>query len=219
MITEETRKVLHTYNLAACCNPPTIHNTYELTRRVIDENIPGDLVECGVYAGAQIAAMWKACQDAGVTREIHAFDSFQGCPAAGEMDDSEWQAVAEGKACCERDTFQLFMDRWGVDGITVHEGWFEDTVPNWAFGLLTWEGNVEVRNYRSIALLRLDGDLYSSTMTCLTHLYPLVSPGGFVVVDDYALRGCRTAVHEYFGDDLPELHKVEGGGGPVWFRK
>ena len=56
-------------------------------------------------------------------------------------------------------------------------------------------------------------------MTCLKHLYPLVSPGGFCVIDDYALKGCKAAVHEYFGDDLPELTKIEGGGGPVWFRK
>jgi|SRR3990172_6558997 len=188
---------------AACCHTPTIRHTYDSVVLVDNWDVRGDLIECGVYAGAQIAVMWRACKDLNIDRKIHAFDSFQGVPMPGTEDGPEW-AGKVGKACSTRKNFDSFMTRWGVTGVFVHEGWFEDTV----------------KKFRNpIALLRLDGDLYSSTLTCLVHLYPLVSKNGIVIVDDYALGGCRRAVHEYFVDDLPEIRSVKGGGGPVWWRK
>ena len=63
------------------------------------------------------------------------------------------------------------------------EGWFRDTLPT---------APVE-----KLAVLRLDGDLYESTILALDSLYPKLSPGGFVIIDDYILEFCRKAVEDY----------------------
>ena len=63
------------------------------------------------------------------------------------------------------------------------EGWFGDTLH-------------ELHDQRW-ALIRLDADMYQSTTEALTHLYPNLSPGGFLIVDDYCVPACRQAVHDY----------------------
>jgi O-methyltransferase len=87
-------------------------------------------------------------------------------------------------------------------------GWFRDTLPKLATEL------------DAIAVLRLDGDMYESTIDALTHLEPLVSPGGFVVVDDYnGIEACRQAVtdHRAARGITAELHTVDWTA--VWWRK
>lgn len=201
----ETYAFLKIVGPAGACHFETIVNTYELTTKAIEKFPDAVLVECGVYAGAQIGAMYRACVDRGVRRPIHAFDSFKGTPKAGPHDTGGWEGT-EGIAACSRDNFDGFMKRWGVEGVIVHEGWFEDTVPQWS------------STAPRIGLLRLDGDLYSSTLTCLTHLYPRLVSGGYCIVDDYALAGCKRAVEEYFRGPVGVV-PVEGGGGPVWLQK
>ena len=78
-----------------------------------------------------------------------------------------------------------------------HRGWFDDTVPKYA------------AEQPTIAVLRLDADLYDSTMVCLTHLFPLVAQGGLVIIDDYGEYsgwvGCTRAVHDYLSaEQRPE---------------
>ena len=88
------------------------------------------------------------------------------------------------------------------DMATFHVGWFQDTVPH-----------VQTSVNR-IALLRLDGDLYESTLVCLKYLYPLVVEGGIIIVDDYGLKGCRMACDKYF-DELkiyPYMHRIDACG-------
>jgi len=82
----------------------------------------------------------------------------------------------------------LILDKIKVPEALVHFhlGWFQNTVPT------------DAEKLGSIALLRLDGDWYDSTMICLEHLYPLLSPGGIIVIDDYfAWEGCKKATDEY----------------------
>jgi len=69
------------------------------------------------------------------------------------------------------------------DQVIFVEGWFKDTLPNIAT--------------KRLALMRLDGDLYESTMDALVHLYPKLSPGGYVIVDDMSLEGCAKAVEDF----------------------
>ena len=76
--------------------------------------------------------------------------------------------------------------------LIFHVGWFQQTVPQAA------------KEIREIALLRLDGDLYESTVVCLENLYDAVVPGGFIIIDDYGyLEGCRRAVNEFFSIRKP----------------
>ncbi len=80
------------------------------------------------------------------------------------------------------------LDKAGLNssGVEFHVGWFQDTVP------------ISTTKLKSIALLRLAGDWYASTQVCLEHLYPRLSPGGVLVLDDYfRWEGCRKATDEY----------------------
>jgi len=69
------------------------------------------------------------------------------------------------------------------DRVIFLQGWFRDTLPTAPIGKL--------------AILRLDGDMYGSTMDALENLYPKLSPGGFCIIDDFFLGPCRLAVEEY----------------------
>lgn len=188
--------------------------TYYLALSLMHERIPGDFVECGVYAGAHPAAMALAIHQTGEwERRIHLFDSFEGIPLSGPRD-HDWHkgfpesrfdgdpAVAvrksSGISSYSLEAVKSNMAQWGIDpGLLVyHAGWFHDTVPTAEIG--------------QIALLRLDGDLYESTKVCMEHLYPKVVPGGWVICDDFTLDGCREAVMPYLTD--PESC-------PVYWRK
>ena len=198
--------------------------TYDLAMLALQRGIPGDFVECGVYAGASSALMARAlldfeyrtpedCYDRTpltdalfgkqITRRVHLFDSFQGMPAADPVDEEQWREHGNktGMAKVSLPEVQANMQRWGIppELLLWHPGWFEETMPVFA-GLQWGYGN-------KIAVLRLDADLYSSTKVVMKHLYPLVSPGGWVIVDDYHLSGCKKAVHEVVNP------------GPVYWRK
>jgi hypothetical protein len=157
-----------------------------------DKEIPGSLVECGVWKGGCAALMGLSHKKK--TRTIHLFDSFEGLPLADLEKDGE-QAVRESGTC--RATIDDAKEAMKVAGypdslICYHAGWFENTVP--------------IAETGPIALLRLDGDWYDSTLLWLQHLYPLLSVGGFLVIDDYdCWPGCRRAVDEYFGSDFPRV--------------
>jgi hypothetical protein len=218
---EKAACIVDTVKGAALCRLPTLHNTLEMTERVVRDGIEGDFVECGVFAGAQVAVMSLTLQELGVRDRIfHLFDSFEGIPEAGPEDDTQpgigpkrfgdGRLVSTGISVCSQEQVAQYLSQWGADALQMHyyEGWFQDTVPS-------WPGH-------PIALLRLDGDLYSSTRVCLRGLYPSLRSGGVLVIDDYALAGCRKAVDEYFSEiaeESPEFHTVEGGGGPVWMVK
>lgn len=164
----------------------TLAATFMLARDVIARGVPGDLVECGVYAGAQCAAMAKAIIAAGATgRKVHLFDSFAGLPAPGPEDhEVRGSGITEaGHLSYSLGGVRENMAAWGVPDelLVYHPGWFKNTMP----------GGVE-----KIALLRLDGDLYESTKTAMQHLYPLLSDTGWCICDDYNFSGVRKAIHE-----------------------
>jgi hypothetical protein len=170
----------------AFCKLPTLWNTYFQTRLVIKLGVPGDLVECGVAAGVQPAVMARACIDAGAERRIRLFDSFRGIPAPTYKDGPE-AAQLEGKAACSMQAVHSHLAEWGVGSLmkfVYHPGWFEQTV--------------SASPRFPIALLRLDGDLYSSTKICLERFEPQLSDNGILVIDD-SMPGVRLAVAEYFG--------------------
>lgn len=197
-------------NQGALANRHTMWNTYEIAWWAADNKVPGDFVECGVYAGMQVAVMWKALQDLRQRRRIHLFDSFQGVPPAGEKDGNDWQRPEKvGAACSSRQNTENWLKKLGVDfsDLVWHPGWFADTVPG--------------ADPSEIALLRIDGDIYESVKVCLDHLYARVSLGGYVIIDDYALQGGRRAVDDFLAEHglQPEIIKVPNGGGPVWWRK
>jgi O-methyltransferase len=174
-------------------------NVIELADRVNLAGIPGAFVECGVWRGGCAGIMARLAQPA--RRTVWLFDSFEGMPEATEQDvgdaahalargrkDGRLVAVGTNVAVLE-DVQDLIHRKLGVSraGVEIRQGWFQDTVGR-------ARGEVG-----PIALLRLDGDWYESTRTCIEALYDQVAEGGFVVIDDYGeFPGCRTAIDQFF---------------------
>jgi O-methyltransferase len=149
--------------------------------------VEGDLVECGTWRGGMSAAMARAVPG----RHSVLFDSFEGLPDAKPIDGPSalhWSREERDYDNCRAEEAWAVqaMERARQPDFEIVKGWFEETVPVWA------------KRQRPIAVLRLDGDWYESTMLCLEHLWPLVSSGGVVIIDDYyTWDGCSRAVHEY----------------------
>jgi hypothetical protein len=216
---------LAVFGQRALSRPNTVLNSYELAADCIKRGILGDFVECGVFAGTQSAAMALANYINAGGRRVHLFDSFQGLPNPGPRDDTtitsltdqyncpkDGKLISTGIDVCTVAQVKQHMKEWGIDPINLYyyEGWFQNTVPAAA----------EAGAIDKIAVLRLDGDYYESTKVCLEHFHPLVQKGGFVIVDDYALTGCKTAMMEYWGQNniKPTVIPIPDGGGPVYYQ-
>jgi hypothetical protein len=209
--------------LAALSSKETVYASYDIARLAIKRGVPGDFVECGVYGGAQCAAMARAIMDEACkvemedqhsieplrpfSRRVHLFDSFAGIPQAGPEDREFIEAGHEpGLSVCTLEAVKDHMAEWGIPDelLVYHPGLFEEAIPE-----DLREGVNSGLGPERIAVLRLDGDLYDSTRVCLENLYPLVSPGGWIVCDDFDLSGARKAVLEHVGRNF----------GPVMWQK
>ncbi|MGH2911504.1 MAG: TylF/MycF/NovP-related O-methyltransferase [Solirubrobacteraceae bacterium] len=165
-------------------------NLRACVERVLADGIQGDLIEAGVWRGGAGILMRGILRAYGILdRDVWVADSFAGLPrpdAAGHPADAdadwhEWSQLAVTRAEVEEN-----YKRYGLLDERVHflEGWFSETLPS-----------VSDRNW---SIVRLDGDMYGSTMDALAGLYPGLTVGGFVIVDDYfALEPCRQAVDDY----------------------
>jgi len=180
--------------------------------------LPGALVECGVWRGGAAAMMALANLAEGSERRmLHLFDSFQGMPEpdlahdgeevlrwAGRLGDGSLASTGVNVASPE-DVTSLIIDRIGYpeSSVAIHTGWFQNTLP------------VARPQIGPIALLRVDGDWYESTLVVLEYLFDLVIPRGIVVIDDYgAFEGCRRATDEFLARHAPDayLHHIDYTG-------
>lgn len=170
---------------------------------------PGDFVETGVWrGGACILARGILRAYGDTTRKVWVCDSFEGLPppdakkyAADRGDKHHKNSLLAVGVEQVQDNFR----RYGLldEQVQFLKGWFKDTLPGAPID--------------AIAVLRLDGDMYESTMDGLVNLYPRVSVGGYVIVDDYhAVKACRQAVHDYLEKHHPsqpvEIREIDGIG-------
>jgi len=176
----------------------TLMFTYEQAKKYADK--PGVYVECGVAAGAQIIAMAYGAPN----KTIYAFDSFEGIPLPSNRDDQMpgIMMLTETEQKLLPDPGKQKLESSGATSVSLQDveshifaaigckeeikyvkGWFEETTIGFD---------------KDIAILRLDGDLYNSTLVCLQNLYPKVIEGGLLIIDDWQLKGCRDACHDYF---------------------
>ena len=178
--------------------------------RYLDRHdLEGSLVECGTWRGGAVGMMALAHMRSFPLphRRIHLFDSFEGLPEPSRADGAKAARYSGGRVTGALDGIgicdaPLDDNRALLEGaiaypselISYHQGWFQETVPRAATDL------------DRVALLRLDGDWYESTMVCLKYLYPLVVDGGVVVVDDYGhWEGCRKAVDEFLAAETAPI--------------
>lgn len=159
-------------------------------------NIPGDIVECGVSTGYGILYFALLCELTTTKRRIWGFDSFSGFPASTGADrkvDSSFQTQQHDYASPPEIVLKVLSDgRISAEFVTkfirLVRGYFDKA-------LQQYDGE--------IALLHLDCDLYESYMTCLNTLYPKVRPGGIIMFDEYEdsnFPGAKRAIDEFFCD-------------------
>jgi hypothetical protein len=166
-----------------------LDNLQYCAETVIREGVPGDFIETGVWRGGSCIFMRAILAAHGVTdRKVFVADSFEGLPKP----DAEKYASDEGDKHHEYQALAIPIEevksnfkKYGLldEQVVFLKGWFKDSLPK--------------APIKSLAVLRLDGDMYESTMDALNNLYDKLSPGGFCIVDDYALPCCEAAVRDY----------------------
>lgn len=157
---------------------------------VARRGVPGDLIETGVWRGGAAIFMRAALEVYGdADRVVWAADSFEGLPQPDEASfpadrgSSYWKAQ---RLAVSLDEVKENFRRYGLldDRVRFLVGWFRDTLPT--------------APMERLSILRLDGDMYESTIVALESLHPKLSPGGYVIVDDYnAIEECRAAVDDF----------------------
>lgn len=189
----------------------TIRLTYVVAKQAMD--VEGCFAECGVAGGGGSAPMALALMEYGDGRPLHLFDSFQGLPFCGVHDKGQIghepgnYLIDPNLPESERlrstnisahTVIQVRenLKKWGVErpNNIFHEGWFQHTLPGIQLA--------------PIAMLRLDGDLYESTMCCLDHLYDQVATGGYVWLDEGGMP-------ETLGGHLAYRHFFEKRSQPI----
>lgn len=172
-------------------------NLQQCIDTVIAENVPGDMIETGVWRGGATIFMRAALKLHGDTRRnVWVADSFEGLP---EPDAEKFPREAESFKSAAMTKFynhlavgledvQRNFAAFGMldNQVKFLKGWFKDTLPTAPF--------------KQLSIMRLDGDYYESTMDALVHLYDKLSVGGFVIIDDYgedAWTYCRKAVEDF----------------------
>jgi hypothetical protein len=167
-----------------------LENVHRCMERVVSDGVPGDFIETGVWRGGVcifMRAFLKAHDIA--DRRIWVADSFQGIPDPGPGGHplDVWAGLhrANSALAVPLDVVRENFSRYGLldEQVTFLPGWFAESLP--------------AAPIRRLAMLRLDGDLYASTADALRNLYPKLSSGGFVIVDDYGVKACRAAVEDF----------------------
>lgn len=167
-----------------------LDNVEECVADVVRQGVPGDLIEAGVWRGGTTILMRGLLAAYGDDeRKVWAADSFQGLPKPNAQTfpaDAGLDYTGHTELWVGEQQVRANFARYGLldDRVEFLPGWFKDTLPG---------APVE-----RLAVMRLDGDLYESTLDALDALYPRLSVGGYCIIDDYgALEACRRAVDDY----------------------
>jgi len=160
---------------------------------IIRDDIPGDLIETGVWRGGS-AIFMKAVLNANniYNRIVWVADSFEGLPKPDPEkypEDKGDQHYLWDELKISLDIVQNNFEKYSLldDNIKFLKGWFKDTLP--------------IAPIKKLSLLRIDGDIYESTMDALINLYPKLSIGGYLIIDDFLNKSCVKAVDDYRRDN------------------
>lgn len=189
-------------------SPERIVSLVEAVKYVIKNNINGDIVECGVWKGGSMLAVARTlCQLGDRSRHLYLFDTFEGMtePTAKDVDFTGYSASTLLDKSNKEDETSIWcyapieavtriLQSVGYEHEKIHfvKGRVEETIPEQA--------------PQSIAILRLDTDWYESTYHELIHLFPRLSPGGVIIIDDYGYwQGARQATDEYINQNQVKI--------------
>lgn len=189
-------------------------NIYHLLVQTLLLDIPGDIVELGCYEGTTSILMQMTLDQYNSKKQIHVYDSFEGLPEKSKEDgDTQFHEGA-----CKTTIEKLIQNykKYKVKLPKIHKGWFKYTLPK----------ELPLK----ISFAHLDGDFYSSTLESLTYVYPKLSKGAVVVIDDYCdpkvnnvnniLPGVKRACDEFFKDKKEKVSVlIAGNESHGYFRK
>ncbi|MGF1493829.1 MAG: TylF/MycF/NovP-related O-methyltransferase [Microcoleaceae cyanobacterium] len=212
---EEFQPILKAIRPHTMLSEARLYSLFSLVKMICQQNIPGNIVECGVARGGSTALMaWTIQRYTRQPRWLYAFDSFEGMPKPGELDKHNGVAAEStgwGTGTCsasEQQVRQVCEQLQVTHTVKTVKGYFQETLPRMR------------DQVGMISLLHLDGDWYESTRTILNTLYDRISDGGMIQVDDYGFwEGCRQALHEFeTSNNLQfQIRPIDTTG--VWFAK
>lgn len=188
-----------------------LDNLQMCIEHVMEDGIPGDFIETGVWKGGSTIFMRGALRAFGdETRKVWVADSFQGLPPPKidkyPADAGDTHFTIEELQITEEQVRRNFSGYGLLDErVKFLKGWFSDTLPT--------------APIEKLSILRLDGDMYESTMDALVNLYDKLSIGGYIIVDDYCIPSCAKAITDFrhnrgIMDDIIEID----GTGVYWRR-
>lgn len=169
-----------------------LNNIQVCVEDVIRNDVPGDFIETGVWRGGAVILMRAILKEYNIAdRTVWVADSFAGLPVPNSQkypeDNYTFNVKDTNKVLSiSLETVQSNFSKYGLldSQVKFLKGWFKDTLPH--------------APINQLAILRLDGDYYESTMDALESLYPKLSVGGYIIIDDYvAMDACAKAVEDY----------------------
>lgn len=178
-------------------------NLEELISDVVLKEVGGDVIETGVWRGGASIFMRKLLNELGSDKTVYVADSFEGLPAPDEKyihDKGDTHHNVPMLRVSLEEVKGNFEKYSLTENVVFLKGWFKDTLP-----LLT----------NKFSLIRLDGDMYESTIDALNNLYPRLSEGGYCIIDDYGVvPGCHHAVNDYRKEHniKSEIINIDGAG-------
>ena len=187
-----------------------LSNIEECFQEIIKKKIPGDLIETGVWRGGACIFMAGINKYYCENRTIYVADSFEGLPPPDKKYPADEGDIHHSINCFAvgldevKDNFKRYdlLD----DNVKFIKGFFEHSLKN--------------TDIKQLALLRLDGDMYSSTIQVLEQLYDKVSSGGYIIIDDYALSGCFKAINDFRRErNITSELKVVDWTGRYWVKE
>lgn len=204
---EREARILASVRPYTMTSPERVFSLIHAVDHVIKYNIEGAMVECGVWKGGSSMTIATVLKERGEERDLYLYDTFEGMSVPTEHDVSIFGDPASGKFSKLRisddssewcasplDDVKANLNKTGYPQDRIHyiKGKIEETIPD--------------TMPDKIALLRLDTDWYESTRHELIHLFPLMSPGSVIIIDDYGhWQGARKAVDEYWAANNVQL--------------
>ena len=186
-----------------------LNSLHSILDKIRVENIQGDLMECGVWRGGAVIFMAAYCKTYEINKTVYVADSFEGLPKP----DSKY-SDDKGDTYFKYDYLEV-----GEDQVQKNFEKYELMGPNIKFIKGFFEESLKNTNVQKLSLLRLDGDMYSSTWHSLVEMYPKVVEGGFIIIDDYYLKGAKAALKDYFLQNGINCELISVDSQSVYFRK
>jgi O-methyltransferase len=188
-----------------------LDNIQYCIEETLKNKIEGDLIETGVWRGGACIFMKAVlCAYEENEKTVFVADSFEGLPKPDATnfpaDQGDSHHTEKFLAVSQENVEENFRRYNLLDSKVVFlRGWFKDTLPH--------------APITKLSILRLDGDMYGSTMDALTHLYPKLSKGGFCIIDDYVLPGCKKATDDYRAKEKIDAPLIQIDNSGVYWQK